>query len=348
MDAEHVEELLPGHAAGTLTRGEDEHVAAHLTGCGRCRAQAAQWRAIAAGTAALATAVGDPSQDLLARVLARLPAADADRAGAVTCSLPTAQAARTRPSGPPAASARARPTVGPVPVPVPVRPGRPRSVTPAGSASPRGLWQLVVRQVPLVGSGLWLAAPLVLAAGTGTALAAILSGEPGASALAALVLSLCAPAVAAVGVALVYGPETDPGLELALSTPTPPRLVLLARLALVVGYDLGLALLANALVAAVDPTLSFWPLVSLWLGPMAVLSAGSLLLSLVAGPTAAIAVALTVWSIQLLAFGPARDAGVVRALADIWELALTGPGAGLAAAGLAAAALWLAPRREPA
>lgn len=57
--------------------------------------------------------------------------------------------------------------------------------------------------------------------------------------------------IAAVGLALVYGPEVDPGLELALATPTAPRSVLLARMTLVFAYDLGLALAANAVVLAV-------------------------------------------------------------------------------------------------
>jgi hypothetical protein len=299
MPGEHVEDLLPGVVAGTLPAVERGRAAAHLAACARCDAAAAEWRAIAAATTALAEAVGEPAPDLFARVEARLPAA-----------------------------------------PVPL--------DPVGRRSLGWLWQVVVGQVPLVRRGLWLAAPLVMAAGMGMALSVLWYGGAGASADAALLLALCAPALAAVGVALVYGPDNDPGLELALATRTPPRLVLLARLGLVVGYDLVLALLANGLVAAVAPDLAFGGLVELWLAPMALLSAGSLLLSLLVGPSAAIAAALAVWSIQLLAFAPGGGTGVMGSLVALWTRTATGPAIWILAIALGAAALWTAPRRRPA
>lgn len=210
-----------------------------------------------------------------------------------------------------------------------------------GRATPvRALVQLVSAQVPLVRTGLWLAAPLVFAVG------AVLAVTAGSEPASAMVFALWAPAVAAVGVALVYGPDNDPGLELALATPTSPRTVLLARLALVVGYDLALALLANAMVTLVEPGLAYWPLVGLWLAPMAVLSAGSLLVSLVTGPAVAIAAALTVWSTRVLTLAPDPSTGL-DALADrLWDTVLSGPAAWMLAAALALVALWLAPRTQ--
>lgn len=214
-------------------------------------------------------------------------------------------------------------------------------LTPAaigGASPPQTIVRLVTAQVPLIRNGLWLAAPLVFAVGAVMALTA--PSQPGAG----LLFALCAPAVAAAGVALVYGPHNDPGFELALATRTSPRTVLLARLALVVGYDLALALLANAVVALVDPGLAFWPLVGLWLAPMAVLSAGSLLLSLVASPTVAVTTALAIWSTRALSLAPGRAAGLDGAASQLWHGLLSGPTAWVLAVLLAAVAIWVAPR----
>ena len=51
--------------------------------------------------------------------------------------------------------------------------------------------------------------------------------------------------IAAACVSFIYGPENDLAYELALSTPTSPRTILLARLALVFGYNLGLVPIAT-------------------------------------------------------------------------------------------------------
>lgn len=296
----HPTAALPAYVNGTLGRGDRAEVAAHLAACPACRAELADWQAVAGATAALARAVGAPGDDLLAKVEAQPPA-----------RLPA-----------PAAVASLRPVVAPGRWPV------------------RRLTALVRGQVPLIRRGLWLASPLVFLVGTAVALAAPSATNAG------LVLSLLAPVVAAVGVALVYGPENDPGLEIALSTPTSPRAVLLARLVLVLGYDLALALLANTVVAAVDPQLAFWPLVSSWLAPMLLLSSLSLLLSLVAGTVPAVSVALTLWALRLLSSAGGRGDGLGAPARWVWDVGMSGPLAWPLAATLALAALWWAPRRE--
>ena len=169
-------------------------------------------------------------------------------------------------------------------------------------------WQLLVRQLPLVRREIWAASAVTVGLGC---LVALLTAAPSA---AGTPLAVLAPAVAAVGVSLVYGPENDASLEVALSTPTPPRLVLLARLVLVYGYDLALALSASGLVALVSGGTGLWPLVSLWIGPMLFLSSLALLLSLVVGPTPAIMAALTLWATKLLATGD----GALRFFTPVW------------------------------
>lgn len=214
---------------------------------------------------------------------------------------------------------------------------------PGGSRRPVAaislLWQLLVGQVPLMRRAIWAASAVTMAVGL---LAALFATTPTAG---GLVLGLLAPLVAAMGVALVYGPENDPGLEVALSTPTAPRLVLLARLTLVYGYDLGLALLATLVLAArggADPL----PLMSLWIGPMLFLSALALLLSLLLDATAALLVSMGLWSARLIAaadLGGGRPRGVVEPLGDLWHnTPLLLPLAAL----LLAAALWYGPGRE--
>jgi hypothetical protein len=156
-------------------------------------------------------------------------------------------------------------------------------------------WQLLAGQVALVGRGIWAASALTMALGC---VVALLAASPNA---AGATLALFAPAVAAFGVAFVYGPENDPSLEIALSTPTPPRLVLIARLTLVYGYDLALALVATGVLALAKGGMGLLPLVSLWIGPMLFLSALALVGSFLIGPTNATLLAMGLWATKLLA-----------------------------------------------
>jgi len=156
-------------------------------------------------------------------------------------------------------------------------------------------WQLLAGQAPLVETRIWAASALTMALGC---VVALLAASPTA---AGATLALFAPAIAAMGVAFVYGPENDPSLEIALSTPTPPRLVLLARLTLVYGYDLALALAATGVLALAKGEVGLLPLVSLWIGPMLFLSALALLGSFFIGPTSATLLAMGLWATKLLA-----------------------------------------------
>ena len=150
-------------------------------------------------------------------------------------------------------------------------------------------WQLLLAQVPLLRPEIWWASAFVMA--MGCFLAVLRGGQAGGAG----VVEVLAPLVAAAGVALIYGPENDPALELALSTPTSPRQVLLARLALVFGYDLVLSLVATLGLATILPTGVLGAIVWTWLGPMTFLSSLALVLSLAIGTSWAVTASLVLW-----------------------------------------------------
>ena len=201
--------------------------------------------------------------------------------------------------------------------------------------------QLLVGQLVLVRREIWVASAATMALGC---LVALLTA--GASA-GGLVLAVFAPMVAAVGVAFIYGPENDPSLEVALSTPTSPRLVLLARLTLVYGYDFALAFAATVILALASGGEGLWSLISLWIGPMLFLSALALFLSLLFGPTSATLVALVLWGVRLVAYSSAAQglalSREMRILESFWQsTSLLLPLAAL----LLIATVFYAPRQE--
>lgn len=163
-------------------------------------------------------------------------------------------------------------------------------------------WTLLKAQRGLIKRGLWPASAAVL----GVGLVVTWLSLDGGNSLGELPLLLLAPIVAALGVALAYGPEVDPLLEVVLATPTSPRLVLLARLILVLGYDLGLTTLASLILSIVAPQIPLGTLIWAWLVPMLLLSGLALLLSLLYGPAFGGGVSLALWGGQLLLQAPLR------------------------------------------
>jgi hypothetical protein len=108
------------------------------------------------------------------------------------------------------------------------------------------------------------------------------------------ILGAFVPLITAVGVAFLYGPEHDAGLEVALSTPASPRVILLSRLALVFGYNFVLGLgMTLALVALRGG--DFSALAAYWVGPTLLLGGLSLLLSLVASTVVGVATVGILW-----------------------------------------------------
>ncbi|BCB73738.1 hypothetical protein GCM10022251_14380 [Phytohabitans flavus] len=199
---------------------------------------------------------------------------------------------------------------------------------------------LLRAEARLVRPAVPIASALVMALGVA------LAAAPSATGSAGQVLALVAPVVAALGIAGVYGPRRDPAFEVVAATPTAPGLILLTRIALVFGYDLVLALAASGVLAALggDPG-GLFTLVDAWLGPMALLSALSLVLAVWLGADVAAGVAVVLWSLRVLAGGPLGNATwALDAVRIVWA---TNAGTVLAATALTALAVFLAARGEP-
>lgn len=154
--------------------------------------------------------------------------------------------------------------------------------------------QIVAAQLSLVRKPIWGASALVMLVGF------VVAAMTDSATLGGSVIAVLAPVVAATGVAFVYGPENDASIELTLSTPTSPRVILLARLTVVFCYDLVLTLTAEALLTATNSGGQLWQLVSLWLGPMLFLSALALAVSLLLNPTAAAFCTMSLWVAKLV------------------------------------------------
>ena len=178
-------------------------------------------------------------------------------------------------------------------------------VEPAASvaeARPRSgayLWNVIACQARLLRRSVWASSALSIA--LATLLAASLSAQAGREG----VLTIALPLIAAAGVAFLYGPENDPGLEIALATPTSARFVLLSRFALLFAFDMALALLGTMALSLAHGE-SLWGFTLAWLGPMTLLSTISLALSLFTGPVVAALGAGLAWLASALRF----DAGL--------------------------------------
>jgi hypothetical protein len=195
------------------------------------------------------------------------------------------------------------------------------------------LWQLALVQARLLRGEIWAASALVMALGTLVTLVAYSPDE-------ALPLALVAPIVAAIGVAYIYGTDVTPALEIELATPAPARLILMARLALVFGFNLSLGLAGSAVLAVFRAEISLWALVTAWLAPMTCLSALALLLSVAnKDPGVSALFCLGLWGLHIVRqadelsgrLGMIPDLTGATAQPWLWALALL----------MAAIALWL-------
>lgn len=153
-------------------------------------------------------------------------------------------------------------------------------------------WQLLSIQSQIIQREMWPASAAMMALG---AIVALISDH-------VEFVYFIAPLVAAASLAILFSPDYDPAMELTLSTPTSPWKVLLARLSIVSGYNLLLALGASLLLLVVVPPELFGALVLGWLGPMTFLSALALLLSLWMGTSNAIAITYGLWFVQYIPY----------------------------------------------
>jgi hypothetical protein len=202
-------------------------------------------------------------------------------------------------------------------------------------------FNLLYAQAYLVRREMWPASAIVMAIGV---VVAFLLGK-------VEIIRFIAPLAAAASLAAIFGPEHDPASELTLATPTSPWKVLLARLTLVHGYNLLLALVASLfLLTLVSPEM-LGALILGWLGPMTFLSALALLLSLWIGAGNSIAIAYGLWAIQFpryeLVVSPSTAAAwlpVLEAYRHFWGSPLLLIGMGLL---LLVLALWSAGHAAP-
>jgi hypothetical protein len=172
-------------------------------------------------------------------------------------------------------------------------------------------WQVLRAQAPLVPRGIWLLSAAAIALTF-----FVVSLWPGKE-IPPTLLRIVLPLVTAAGIAFIYGPEQDPSLELALATPTSPRLVLLCRLVLVVGYNVALALGVTLLLVLVRGA-PFALLASVWIGPMLLLAGLSLLLSVTVSTMAGVASAIGLVLLRL--FTSTLGALGGRVSLDTWQL----------------------------
>ncbi len=205
----------------------------------------------------------------------------------------------------------------------------------------RWAWLILRSQARLVHPATWAASGLVIALGALVTLIFYRPVQNGAE----LPLVIVAPVVAACGVAFLYGLDADPALELQLATPVSSRLILLARLALLFGFNLAITLACSIGLALARSQISLLPLVAAWLAPMTFLSALAFLLSvLFFDSLASVFISLTLWIGTALRhfidFG-----NVAFYIPDLLRVDLR-PALWLVAPALVIAALWIAEREE--
>ncbi|MCP5100906.1 MAG: hypothetical protein GY943_35590 [Chloroflexi bacterium] len=151
---------------------------------------------------------------------------------------------------------------------------------------------LLRAQLRVVRNEIWLGSAFVMSLGVVVTLAAD---------RAALPFVLIAPMVAAVGITFLYGPENNPALEIELATAVSPRLILLARMALLFGIDLILGIGGSIILSLIHPDILLGSLIMTWLAPMAFLSALAFFLSTISfEPLLGVMVSMILWGLQSL------------------------------------------------
>src|SRR5581483_11112308 len=124
-----------------------------------------------------------------------------------------------------------------------------------------------------------------------------------------------------IGSAFISGSSVDPGFELTTATPTSIRFVMLCRMALVLGYNFLLGLLASTAFASVYGG-GLWGFMQLWLGPLLFLSSLCLTISLFVGSTFALLCTGVIEALQIL---PARLSHMVSVPLPDLALGSTSP-----------------------
>lgn len=153
---------------------------------------------------------------------------------------------------------------------------------------------LLLSQLRVIQREIWLASTFVLMIGV---LVTLTSESPDL-----LSFSVLAPIVAAAGVALLYDTDMRAMLEIEETTLASARLLLMARLTLVFGFNLIVALIGSVILALLDNETLLLPLIMSWLAPMTFLSGLAFFLSIMGSDTlfgASMSVAM--WIFHLIA-----------------------------------------------
>lgn len=204
----------------------------------------------------------------------------------------------------------------------------------------RYIWGVLWRQIRVLPRGIWASSAAILFMVLALFLLrsnAVFIQDHWTHAL----LAISVTAASVINMAYVYGREHDPGLEFALATPTPPRLILFCRMLLVAGYNLILAVAFSALLVLLNGG-TLWSVVQLWLGPLLLLSAASLAISMLLGSLVATIATLAFELTQMLTVQVHEGIPHLNmALSSLWQ---TQPAVLLIAALLLIFALFYTPR----
>ncbi len=200
---------------------------------------------------------------------------------------------------------------------VPATPGtRPLArVAKSSMGHAQRVWAILWWQTSLLPRGIWPVSAGAIGAGV---LAMLLMAN---SVYSPSLLGFVVPLVTAAAVAFIYGGESDPGLEIALATPTSPRLVLIGRLVLVLAYNTTLAL-AGTLLLDVLRGGAFASAVAVWVGPMLLLASVSLLLTVVASAVGGMVGTVGLWVVHAAATAVAQlgvPSTVVAPINVLWR-----------------------------
>jgi hypothetical protein len=151
-------------------------------------------------------------------------------------------------------------------------------------------WYILRSQVALIRKEIWLSSALVSLLGI---IVALLVENVNA-------IYFLAPFISAAGVAYIYGMQNDPALELTLATPISAQQILLARIALVFGYNIILTSSSSVLILLINGQFSqlSWTILLNWMAPMAFLSSLALFFSLLWGSINAVVIAYALWIIK--------------------------------------------------
>jgi hypothetical protein len=200
---------------------------------------------------------------------------------------------------------------------------------------------LLRSQTRVVSREILLASALVIVLGVLVTLTTSVTSFGGMTAL-----SVLAPMVAAVGIALLYDRDAERMLELEDTTRTTARQLLLARLTLIFAFDTVLGLIGSVVLVIFRSEVSLMPLVLSWLAPMTFLSGLAFLLSVLLLEAMYAAVfSLSLWVFHLF-LREINTTGGIWSIFNILTAPDTRPLLLLTGTLFAAVALWLAGRIE--